>query len=383
VRETDSHIVSAACVDLTTSADPVNELATSLPDKEYAFIILLVSPEGNLEQIAKDLRSRVRTEQIIGARTAGEICNRGYSNSKIVALAFPATHFVAEAWLVESLLDVSMEDVSRQVLNMRQQARTRAAGFDNEFAFLLVDGLSRKEDSLLAKVSAALGSMQLFGGSSGDGLNFEHAPILYNGKVYEDAAILMVVRSNCAVRVFREDHFERSDLRLVVTGAVPEQRLVTEINAEPAAPEYARLVGIDPQQLSPFIFASHPIVVSVGDQHHVRAIQKVENNRHLRFFSSIDEGMVLTVADAKGISTHLQQVLTGLYAQEEPDMIFACDCILRRLEAEQKGELEVMSRMLSEHRVFGFSTYGEQFNALHVNQTLTGLAIYPPSTLST
>lgn len=383
MRDTDSQIVSAACVDLTVSADPVAELATSLSDKEYAFIILLVSPEGNLEQIAKDLRSRVRTDHVIGARTAGEICDRGYSESKIVALAFPATHFAAESWLVESLLDVSMEDVSRQVLNMRQQVRTRAGSFDSEFAFLLVDGLSRKEDSLLAKVSTALGSMQLFGGSSGDGLSFEHAPLLYNGEVYEDAAILLVVRSSCSVRVFREDHFERSNLRMVVTGAVPEQRLVTEINAEPAAPEYARLVGIDPEQLSPFIFASHPIVVSVGDQHHVRAIQKVENNKHLRFFSSIDEGMVLTVADAQDIGEHLEQVLVDLSEQQEPDLIFVCDCILRRLEAEQKGELAAMSSMLSRHRVHGFSTYGEQFNALHVNQTLTGLAIYPPSAQST
>lgn len=375
---TQSHIVSAACVDLNTATDPVAELAAALPARDYAFVILLVSPDGCLEQIAAELGQHVRAEHIVGARTAGEICTAGYSESKIVALAFPAEHFAAEAWLIESLEDVGMEDVCRQVLDMRQRAGSRASSFESEFAFLLVDGLSLKEDSLLAKVSIALGSLQLFGGSSGDGLNFEHAPVFYNGQVAEDAAILLVVRTDCEARVFREDHFERSDLRLVVTGAVPEERLVTEINAEPAAPEYARLVGIDPQQLSPFIFASHPIVVSVGDQHHVRAIQKVENNKHLRFFSSIDEGMVLTVADAKNISEHLEQVLTELQSEQEPDLIFVCDCILRRLEAAQKGELNTMSRLLSEHRVLGFSTYGEQFNALHVNQTLTGLAIYPP-----
>lgn len=373
------HIVSAACVDLISSVDPVSDLVALLPDKEYAFIILLVSPTGSLDQIAESFRHRMRTEHVIGARTAGEICDRGYGESKIVALAFPSSHFCADAWFIESLEDVGMEEVSRQILNLRQQVRSKNNDFQSEFAFLLVDGLSLQEDSLLAKVSAALGSVQLFGGSSGDGLRFEHAPILYNGQVREDAAILLVARTNCSIQVFREDHFERSDMRLVVTGAVPEQRLVTEINAEPAAPEYARLVGIDPQQLSPFIFASHPIVVSVGDQHHVRAIQKVENKKHLRFFSSIDEGMVLTIANAQSISGHLEQMLNDLSTPTEPDLIFVCDCILRRLEAEQKGELDQMSRLLSAHRVLGFSTYGEQYNALHVNQTLTGLAIYPPN----
>jgi hypothetical protein len=38
-----------------------------------------------------------------------------------------------------------------------------------------------------------------------------------------------------------------------------------------------------------------------------------------------------------------------------------------------------MSRILSRHNVVGFSTYGEQFNSMHVSQTLTGVAIYPPA----
>jgi hypothetical protein len=33
---------------------------------------------------------------------------------------------------------------------------------------------------------------------------------------------------------------------------------------------------------------------------------------------------------------------------------------------------------LQQHRVLGFSTYGEQLNSMHVNQTMTGVAIYPP-----
>ena len=37
-----------------------------------------------------------------------------------------------------------------------------------------------------------------------------------------------------------------------------------------------------------------------------------------------------------------------------------------------------MSKMLARHHVLGFNTYGEQFNMLHVNQTFTGVAIYPP-----
>ena len=373
-----SSIVKTACVDTEVVSDPAASLTEALGDTEYAFVIVMVPRACDIETLTASLQNRINAAHILGARTAGEICDQGYSEGHIVALGFPATHFSASARMFEELDGPEDLETAREVLKLRHDARAQGENFEHEFAFLLVDGLSRREDALVLKISSALGSTQLFGGSSGDGLRFESAPVFYNGEVRTNAAILLVARSNCRFKVFREDHFEPSEKRLVVTGAQPEARLVTELNAEVAAPEYARIVGIDPNQLSPFIFASHPIVVSVGDQHHVRAIQRVENN-HLRFFSAIDEGMVLTVANPKNISGHLQDVLEGLSEKEEPDLIFACDCILRRLEAEQKQEISNMSDLLKKHRVIGFSTYGEQHNMLHVNQTLTGIAIYPPN----
>jgi hypothetical protein len=58
--------------------------------------------------------------------------------------------------------------------------------------------------------------------------------------------------------------------------------------------------------------------------------------------------------------------------------ILACDCILRRMEALEKQMYGAVSAVLRDHKVTGFSTYGEQWNSMHVNQTMTGVAIYPP-----
>jgi hypothetical protein len=38
---------------------------------------------------------------------------------------------------------------------------------------------------------------------------------------------------------------------------------------------------------------------------------------------------------------------------------------------------------LVKHNVRGFSTYGEQIGSIHVNQTFTGVAIYPPGSTPT
>ena len=42
---------------------------------------------------------------------------------------------------------------------------------------------------------------------------------------------------------------------------------------------------------------------------------------------------------------------------------------------ERKQVKHAISSILLENKVIGFSTYGEQFNSMHVNQTFTGVAI--------
>ena len=179
-------------------------------------------------------------------------------------------------------------------------------------------------------------------------------------------------------RVFSLDHLVPTEERMVVTAADPGQRLVKTINAEPAAREYARIVGKDPDQLDQFTFASHPVAVRISGAHHVRAIRRVTPDGELVFFSAIDEGMVLSVANRLDLARHLDDTLTGMARDRPPAAIIACDCMLRRIEAEQTQLTHRVSDILSRHQVTGFSTYGEQIGPLHVNHTMTGVALYPP-----
>jgi hypothetical protein len=242
----------------------------------------------------------------------------------------------------------------------------------------MIDGLSTKEDELTSELAMGLGPVPLFGGSAGDGTEFGHTYVLHGSRALENAAILVQVRTSCPIKVFKTDHLVPAAQRMVVTKADPANRIVQEINAEPAAREYARILGKDPEQLTPFTFAAHPVVVQIGGQHHVRAIQQVAGNGDLVFFSAIDEGLVLTLAEPRDMTVHLQEEIAALNEKQKPDTILACDCILRRLEAQEKQKTHEISRILSDNHVVGFSTYGEQFNSIHVNQTMTGVAIYPP-----
>ena len=123
--------------------------------------------------------------------------------------------------------------------------------WENEFAFLVVDGLSIREDALTAALAPGLGPVPLFGGSAGDGTRFERTLVIHGAEAQENAAVLAMVRTDCRARVFSLDHLRPTERRMVVTEADPARRLVRQINAEPAAREYARLLGMDPLQLTP------------------------------------------------------------------------------------------------------------------------------------
>ncbi len=344
----------------------------------FSLVALFVSPEADPQAIANLAAAAFPGVPVIGCTTAGEISSAGYTNGELVAVGFAASHFAARVSLISDLRALDAARVGERAVRMRADLGAACPDWTWEFAWLLNDGLAKREDLLVSALRYGLGSVPLFGGSAGDGLDFRRTAVIAEGGAHENAAVLTVLRSRGPVRVFKFDHFRPTAVKMVVTRADPEHRLVREINAEPAAAEYARLVGKDPNQLSPFIFAAHPVVVTIGGQHHVRAIQKVEPNGDLAFFSAIDEGLVLTLAEPTDITRHLESALDQLARPAVPEAIIGCDCILRRLEVEQAQGAREMSRILSTHKVVGFNTYGEQFNSVHVNQTFTGVAIYPP-----
>jgi len=103
----------------------------------------------------------------------------------------------------------------------------------------------------------------------------------------------------------------------------------------------------------------------------------------MSFFAAIDEGLVLTLAEPMDMAAHLKGALEGLSQGATPEVILACDCIFRRIEARNSQKSAEISALLVKHNVRGFSTYGEQIGSIHVNQTFTGVAIYPPGSTPT
>jgi hypothetical protein len=369
--------------DALSARDAFIALRKQISQPDVELVVFFASPDYDRDEIEQAVGIEFPNTKVIGCTTAGEITSDGYKEGTITGISFSGQHFKTNTVLVPSIKSFNMEDGEKLtetlLRNLGMNTPSAKSIPTQSFAMLLVDGMSKQEEVVVSSLNRFLDPIPLFGGSAGDGLNFGSTYIYYDGRFHNDAAIITLFHTVCPFKVFKLDHFKPTDQKMVVTEADPNARLVMEINAESAAPAYARMVGLEAQELSPLIFAAYPVVVRIGGEYHVRSIQKVEEDGSLRFYCGIDEGLVLTVAKGEDIAANLLNSLNAIQNQlGEVDLILGFDCILRRLEAEQKQQTREVSAVLSKHKVVGFSTYGEQFRSMHVNQTFTGVAIGAP-----
>jgi hypothetical protein len=365
------------------AASAVAEIKSKIAQDGMALVLFFAAPSHDRAALTKAINAAFKGVTVIGCTTAGEITPEGYGEGTLTAASFSADSFKASAVLVKDLARFGMEQgqdiVHAALQGLGLPAPTARSVPAQTFAMLMIDGMSKQEEVVVTSLNRFLDPIPLFGGSAGDGLAFGKTWVFAEGAFHTDAAVLAVFQTACPFKVFKFDHFSATERKMVVTEADPNARLVTEINAEPAAPAYAKMVGLDAEELSPLIFASYPVVVKIGGEYHVRAIQKVEEDGSLRFYCAIDEGLVLTVARGNDIARTLDEALTRIEAQVgQVEMILGFDCILRRLEAEQTQKSREVSQILKRHNVVGFLTYGEQFGSMHLNQTFTGVAIGRP-----
>ena len=367
-------------------ADPaaaVAELRGLIMFGNAATVLLFISPIYDRVRLREAINREFAGVNVIGCTTAGEITPEGYREGTLTGAAFNADQFKINSVLVRDIAAFSMEtgsDVVHAALGGLGLSFPTARHVPAQtFAMLLIDGMSMQEEVVVSSLNRFLDPIPLFGGSAGNGLDFGQTFVFAEGEFHESAAVLTVFETSCPFEVFKIDHFSPTDQKMVVTEADPNLRLVTEINAERAGPAYARILGLDTEQLSPMVFAACPVVVRIGGEYHVRSIQKLEDDGSLRFYCGIDEGLVLTVANGGDMVLKLEQALENLTVKlESREIILGCDCILRRLEAQQTQKTLEVSEILKRNKVLGFNTYGEQFKSMHVNQTFTGVAIGRP-----
>lgn len=369
--------VSIASSEHPTHDGVVAELRRQLPRDDYQHILVFYAVDYDSNGLARALSNAFGDMPVTGCSTAGEITPLGMMQGSVVAIAFPSAGFRVHTGLIDDVRHLSVERAARIVRDLKSKVQCASGNGlkDRVFAMLMVDGLSNAEEPLIAAIYWAMNDISLVGGSAGDNLSFENTSIIHGGAALQASAVLVLVECDVPFHVFKTQNFEPTPTKLVVTAADPQNRIVYELNAEPAAREYATAIGLMPDDLGPFSFASYPLVVKIGGDYYCRSIRNMNRDRSLSFFCAIDEGLVFTVATPTDIVAATEKALESVSQQIGGiDFVLGFDCVLRRLDAETRQVRHKVEEVYKQNNIVGFHTYGEQYNAMHLNQTLTGIA---------
>jgi hypothetical protein len=351
--------------------EAVRELAEQIGQPNMRVCLVFFSDGYDPLDLGRALKKHL-PGPVIGCSTAGQLTEAGFLRGGISGASLAGDEIAATPYLIRPLSSQAeqVKEIAEDV-----QEKLSLSGL-SAFGFLLVDGLSMKEELLISSLYMSFGDVPIVGGSAGDSLQFKQTFVYYDGELLRDAAVLTLFQTSLPFRVFKHQHFKPTSMKLVVTDSDPVRRLVKEFNGEPAAEAYAELIGTTVERLDSSVFSRFPLMLRIGDDYYVRSISSVEPDGGLKLFCAIDTGLVLTIGQGDSAFEALADDLLKIRRDMgEPAIIIGCDCILRRLEMEEQQIDDKVGRLLAGSRVIGFSTYGEQYNSVHINQTFTGIAI--------
>lgn len=358
------------------SAEAVRELCAALAQPAIGFAAVFCSPRHDLAVVERELAAHLPGANVVGCTTAGEVSPSGYTDGTLSGLSIGGDAGFSVSRLIPRISEFQGAD-GREVASALIEEVKRMGGQPSPFttfAFLLVDGTACVEEQVTSAISSALGTIPLFGGSAGDDRRHRETLVLCDGAFHRDAAVLTLVYTRRPFKVFSTQHFVGTEQQAIVTAADPKRRLVTELNGETAAVEYARLLGQDLDQLRTAKSMLPPLVVRIGGAYYARSIEHINPDDSLTLACAIDEGVPLSVGRNTGMLPNIESVFEDIRRSVgQPQVVIGVDCCMRKVEAAgSEGELR---RLFDANRVIGFSAYGEQINAMHVNHTFTGVAI--------
>jgi hypothetical protein len=178
--------IRTAHVLATDARQAAREFHSLVEQPDLALAIFFCSSDYDLEALATEMHSLFAGIQIVGCTTAGEIGPGGYRAHSLSGVSFSATVCTAASSHLEPLqeFEPSAGQALGQHLLRELENKALQANDQNSFAFLLIDGLSIREEPVARTLQNALGKIPLLGGSAGDGVNFRKAHVYMEGEFH-------------------------------------------------------------------------------------------------------------------------------------------------------------------------------------------------------
>lgn len=319
--------------------------------------VILFSGVETVLELSKNISSN-----IILCSTAGEYSRNGYKDGIISGFEYDLN----EAEIVE-IPNPPIKNIKKL-----KHAYSKVKGNKNAFALLLCDGLNGTEESIVTTFYFTDNNFKIIGGSAGDNLKFKETFIFVGNKKVNSVVIFFNMKRR--TQIIRENIYESTGKRLLITDSDLINRTVKTFNKIPASTAYAKVLNIREQELSNY-FMNNPLGKIYEDEVYIASPMKVNSDKSITFYCQMMSDTFVEVLQPSDPIIQIRKTIKSV--EFKPSFVLAINCILRSLKFQQEGSWRLIDNELISlcPNITGFVSYGEQFYKKHVNQTMVLLAV--------
>lgn len=348
----------------------VAEISSSFSGLSPVAVLFFASSQYNPESISQAMKEKFPDAKVIGCSTAGEITSGSMLKNSVVAMALESDII---SGIEADVIDLSDRKApSRAIISLAEKFGSKPLDLepDKFVGIILIDGLSCAEEGLMEKIGDLV-NIPVIGGSAGDDLAFKKTCVYLEGKVFNNAAVLALVKPASKFELVKTQSFCETGKKLTPTSVDEATRKVIEFNGLPAVSAYAKALNASETDVASY-FMTHPIGLIADGEPFVRSPQRVEGSS-IYFYCQIKEGVDLEVLKSTDIIADTTAAIQNIQGNSGPIKgLINFNCILRTLQLYQEGKNDAYGSIFKDIPTIGFSTYGEEYIG-HMNQTATML----------
>lgn len=367
---------------LATGASSATQAMTGIKECPLAAVLVFGSVSYDLEEVLKGVSDVVGDVPVIGATTAGEICNEPQQGSVVVvALASPYLKVrvglgqgVSRNWRQAVTQAVSSPQIEPFFSPQSLIWQELALQGKSAFAILFSPGNTKAADSLSLEILEELnhlsrGLLPIIGAGAADDWRMEANYVLWGQRAYVDSALVAVFETQLRFGIAMAHGYQPSSRQVTVTRSHDHE--VLEIKSEPAAQAYCRLHNSSREALEGkhlTLATKRPMgMLDPYGQYRLNVASFFTDAGGVRFAQPTPEGIILTVMEsnsdsqvAAGPEALRKALLRG--AVTDPGMALVFSCALRgRILGKRIGEeIDGIKDLIPGVPVVGFYSFGEQ-----------------------
>lgn len=332
-------------------------------------LIIFSSDIKNFEEYTTQLYLKFPKATVIGTSTYVSLCKDGAYHKGIVATGIEDG--------IECYGNV-LENISQYPLihaERIEECVKKLSHTEHTICLEFTNGLINSEESVMTTLNTVLENKKIpvFGGTAGDDLNAGYTLVSYNGQVYKEACVFVLIHNiRGKIKVYRENIYKPMKKFHVATKVDSFNRIVYEFDNRPAAQVMAEDLGVSINELSKYL-DTHPWGRVMGSDIYITANREVMRDHAIAFHARVYKNAQMILLEADDYHVINEETIQRIHSDiPKPSFAIVIHCLARSLLYEGNRELSQLAVKIgnSVSDFIGISGYGEQEGTNNFNHTM-------------